>query len=88
MFLTPEVWAFRTNRLKEAYDMWNDSALQGTINLEEKHLLNTIFLAIKYKILEVYACQNFTEEAFFELTDLILALQKMFQVLISRLNHN
>ena len=88
MFLTPEVWAFRTNRLKEAYDMWNDSALQGTINLEEKHLLNTIFLAIKYKILEVYASQTFTEEAFFELTDLILALQKMFQVLISRLNHN
>jgi hypothetical protein len=88
MFLTPEVWAFRTNRLKEAYDMWNDSALQGTINLEEKYLLNTIFLAIKYKILEVYARQTFTEEAFFELTDLILALQKMFQVLISKLNYN
>ncbi len=87
MFLTPEVWAFRTNRLKEAYDMWNDSALQGTINLEEKHVLNTIFLAIKYKILETYALQNFTEKAFFELTDLILALQKMFQVLISKLNY-
>ena len=88
MFLTPEVWAFRTNRLKEAYDMWNDSALQGTIDFEEKHVLNTMFLAIKYKILEVYARQNFTEQAFFEVTDLILALHKMFQVLMSKLNYN
>lgn len=85
-FLTPEIWAYRTNLLKDAYDLWNNWSVQDEIPLMEKHFINTIFGAIKYKINDTYKRQNFTEQAFFELTDLILALKKVFYDMLCKLN--
>ncbi len=87
MYPTAEMWAYRTNCLKEAFDLWLIWSSRPEIHFIEKNLIDTIFDATRRKILEIYNEQNFTENAFFDLTDLILALQKALYELCCRLNY-
>ena len=81
-----EVWACRVNHLKAAKDIWEQFSHDPQIHFLEKDLIDTIFGAIAEKILQVYDTQNFSDAAFSDVTELIMALEIVMLDMFQRLN--